>query len=209
MMAKRVVPGLLLAFVLAGCSHPPPVLSLNGRVCDPTPNLTKAVPLPAPGGSDVSQTVEFQATGACLDTESGPALYAAFALPAATQPYILEVKARDQQAQLAGGDGYSLPAPHLTLLDAAGKPVRAPDFIYRGNGASVLIRLHAEERFVLIASDPTLVGQKESRITETMDRHFARLATWTTGNENQNDYVFSHAGTVVVKLSTLGDAPKS
>ncbi|HVJ54292.1 MAG TPA: hypothetical protein VM689_17640 [Aliidongia sp.] len=206
------MPGLLLAFVLAGCSHPPPVLSLNGRTCDRSPNLAKAAPLAAPGSSDVSQTVEFQATGACLDTESGPALYAAFALPAATQPYILEVKARDQQAQLAGGDGYSLPAPHLTLLDAAGKPVRelrAPDFIYRGNGASVLVRLHAEERFVLIASDPTLVGQKQSRITESMDYHFARLATWTTGNENQNDYVFSHAGTVVVKLSTVGEAPKS
>lgn len=104
-------------------------------------------------------------------------------------------------------------APHVTLLDASGAPLReiARDkIVFRGNDLSVLFRSHPNERYLLVASDPGSVGQsveqvKETTGTTTMAGGLAYFS-YTTGDDTTKSYVYAHSGQITVTVSAIEPA---
>ena len=192
--------------LLGGCATGPkalaPLTEIPARECATAPDLSNAAPLVFDGKKDSELTVDIGDTTPCLRNSAGTALYKVFALPPGDVPYVLGV------TSVAAGT--TLFAPHVMLLASDGGVRR--DFAgqtaeFRNNGLGVIVRSHAGESFLVVASDPTMVGKTTDRILEAtqVTTGSTGYATFQihTGSEATNTYVFAHNGQVIVTLTPL------
>ncbi len=188
---------------LAACMPkppPPPILSLEGRQCTPLPDLTTAKPLLV---DDKAVSVTLDDKTGCLDVHAAKKLvYVAFDLPAAPAPYLLSVTSTPI--------GEGLFSPRLTLLDAAGKPVReipADAFLPHGSALHAGLRPHDGERYLIVSSDPETIGQSKSQIAEFIQVTGAYgggvYMQVHTGTEATATFTHAYNGTVTVAATSM------
>lgn len=205
MRAFRALPLVLL---LTGCMPPPdpgqePLLDLGARGCDASPALAAAVPLDATVVREVTAKATVEPGSACLRGADGkPSLYVAFRL-------IRKQPAADNLLVASLPTGRSMMAPRLILLDEAGTPTReigAEGFNFRGAGLATLVRLRAGERYAVVASNPAVVGQAQSRlvasaIPTTVMVGLAAVTVYA-GSEQKSEGFMTHNGLVTLTMST-------
>jgi hypothetical protein len=173
---------------------------LDGRQCTPLPDLATAHPVLV-NDKDLSITLDDK-TG-CLDVHAERKLaYVAFALPVLEQPYFLSV------TSIPIGEGLFF--PKLTLLDGAGKVLREipPDvFLPHGAALHAGLRPHPEERYLIVSSDPTTIGQTNSQLTEGIRvSGFMAGGIYVqvqTGLEGKSTLTHAYNGTVTVKATVV------
>jgi hypothetical protein len=200
-----LVGGAALFAVLCGCATepPPPVVDLTARQCATKPDLAQAQPLVFTPDKQQDVTVIYDNATACLEEQPGAkSLYRVFTLPSATQPYLITIA--------SGIWGDTLFAPRVVFLAADGsvkRIVARTDFAFRGTMLSAILRNHADEAYLVVSSDPEVVGRAMSRIDDTTGA--APIVTGTgyftlhTGAETTSTQVFSHGGKVTVSLAML------
>jgi hypothetical protein len=176
--------------------EPPPNISLDGRNCAASPDLTSAKPVPL--DPDKAVTVTFDTKSTCLEAAGkGKSVYAAFQLPSTNQSYVLSVTSSPL--------GEGLFSPQLQLLGLDGKVLRTIDrdtFLFHGNALYAGIRAHQDEQYLIVASDPATVGQRISRLQEGTSAYTAVsngiAVTIHTGYEATPTYTYAHNGLVTV-----------
>ncbi|WP_185680937.1 MalM family protein [Parvibaculum sedimenti] len=199
----------IVAAGLGGCAKDkvsqPPILSLpTASVCTAAPELTRALPLVFDPEKDLPVTVSLDAGSACLEQKPGErSLYGVVALPAAGQQLVISVASEPI--------GQSIFAPQLMLLDQKGAVLRRiprDDFMFRGGALTALIRAHDAERYLVVISDPKMVGQNISQVagatTATPVTNGIVGFVAYTGSESTTNLTYSHGGTVKVVAQTLG-----
>lgn len=191
--------------LLFGCATPvpPPVVNLATHQCVTTPNLAGAQPLVFTPDKVQDVTVVYDDTAACLEDQPGAkSLYHVFVLPPATQPYLITIG-----TDIWGG---TLFAPRVQFLGADGsvkRIVARPDFVFRGTMLSAILRNHPDEAYLVVASDPQVVGRSNSRIDDSTysqgvstGRAFFMMYR---GTETMTTQIFSHGGRVTISLEAL------
>jgi hypothetical protein len=192
--------GALLLIALGACaSPPPPMTSLAGHSCAAQLDLTGPRPLVLAGGS---VKVTLDQTSPCLEVAGTKSTYLLFRLPDVTEEYIVSVSSEPL--------GQGLFAPHLLLLDDAGKMQRQlphDSFMFHGAALAAKIRIHAGERFLVVASDSDSTGQQISRIvasTQTATSSGGGLViSIHTGSEDTNNYTYAYNGVVTVAAEKI------
>ena len=199
--------GLIATASLLGCTTapaPPPILTLDARICAARPDLAAARKLPLEGSSENGSrspegvTVNLDASTACLKPAGGDKrVYVLFQLPDSTVPYIITVTSTPV--------GTGLLSPYVEMLDAQGTVVReAPrdSFMFHGMALRVGLRSHPGERYLLVASDPKSVGQTVSQIIEGTQTTMASTGTVVftihTGSDTTTTLTYAHSGSVTV-----------
>jgi hypothetical protein len=199
----------LACLALAACATPapppPPLLAVSGADCSATPDLSKAasLQLPAKAGDEKPVAVTFDGETACLLSAAGSkSFYRIFALPSDAPPYTILISSQPF--------GYGIFAPHLMMLDNAGavtREIKSGAFVFRGNELTALLRSHAEERYLLVASDPDSLGKQFARITEQTQVYAGSTGTAIyeihTGTDTNNQLIYTANGKVSVTLALL------
>lgn len=205
-MSAHWTRALLLAALTGACASPPPppLLTISDKGCVAAPDLATALPIPLKSDSPVKAV--FDAKTACLKPDGGaPRLYAAFVLPESPEPFFLSVTSKS--------NGRGVLAPHLTLLDSNGKMVREiayDKFLFRGNGLNTAFRPQEGEKFIVITSEPAVVGQSSSGIVASIQTTTvpagAGYFMMNTGREGIRTLVREHGGTVTISAELLAKA---
>jgi hypothetical protein len=198
---------LVTAALLAGCAHdpgPPPSVDLAALHCAATPDLASATPLLFNPKKDSSLTFTIDGGAGCVETGGGRSLYRLFTLPDGGVPYIFSVSAQQW--------GNTILAPEVTLLGEDGaikRHAQHTEFAFRGTGLTALFRSHADERVLMVSSDPEFAGHSLSRIVTATHETIVPVGTTAvavyTGSDTAADLQLSPAGTVTITLSPLPD----
>lgn len=200
-MVSTRAPILLLALLLAACKTPPPILTIAERSCAMVPDLTMAQPILLK--ADTSAKVTIDEKTACLQPAGeSPRLYAVFTLPQASPPYFLSVSSEAR--------GRGVLAPYLVLLDTNGTVVReiAHDkFMFRGSTLNTAFHPQTGETYLLVASDPAMVGQTTTGLVASA--HTTAVSTGTgvfvmgIGREGIQTLTRAHSGIIAVSAELL------
>jgi hypothetical protein len=201
-----------MALAASACGNdrgPPPITNIAALTCSPRPALAEAKPVPL--DSDKAVTVTLDGNASCLEQPGGlRSLYGAFKLPdGSSQPVLVSVTSTPL--------GAGLFSPHVLMLDERENVVReiARDaFMFHGNKLYVGIRLHPEERYLIVASDPQSVGSQISRITESTSTAGGSAIgggvivfyTIHSGSDRESNFTYSHNGTVTVSAEPMPKA---
>lgn len=180
----------------------PPVLSLAGRQCAPQPDLSAAQALALEGdGSSIKHPIDN--TAACVEgADGGKSLYRVFQLPQSAKSYMVAISSEPL--------GHGLFSPRVILLDAAGAKLRELPrdmFLFHGASLYAALRIHPEERYLVVASDPQTTGQTVSQIVgstrvSTVNTG-AVMFNMYTGAEANNTYTYAHSGVVTVTAKLI------
>lgn len=182
----------------------PPVLALPAEsACTAAPDLGRALPLVFDADKDTPLDVQIGPGSACLERSPGEkSLYGVVSLPTAGEQLIVSVASEPL--------GQSIFAPQLLLLDGTGKLLREvsrDDFAFRGGALTALIRAHENERYLVILSDPKMVGQNVSRIAGAVNVQTVStgvvMFNMYSGSESTSSLTYSHGGTVKVAARAL------
>jgi hypothetical protein len=188
-------------------STPPITAVPAASSCTPTPQLSRAVPLSLSGEKELPLTLTIDQGSACAELKPGAkSLYAIVSLPTMGADSVISVASEPM--------GVSIFAPQVELLDEKGKVVREiprDDFMFRGGALTALIRAHAAERYLVVASDPQEVGHNETTVVGATQQQMMSSGTAMfmiyTGSETKSDLTYSHGGTV--KVVAQAPTPKS
>jgi hypothetical protein len=202
-----VLAGLCL---LGACATPgktpPPITDLSSRQCAAAPDLAKANALAWDAKKETTQDAEISEATPCMKGASGVALYVVYALPQTDAAYVIGVASPAQ--------GSTLFAPHVMLLASDGSIKReysGKQLEFHGDGLGVRVRNHSDEAYLVVASDPTVVGSATTRINEATQVSYGSTGYATyqvhTGSESQDTYNYAHNGKVVVTLTPI-EPPK-
>ncbi len=143
----------------------------------------------------------------CLADSSGdPSVYAVFALPQATEEFLVSVTSYPQ--------GQTLFAPRVMMLDETGRAMREVTrdiFVFHGPALYLGLRVRAGERYLVVASDPKSVGQQVSHIQSATQSNTIGAATTAgtifvnvnTGSESTTDYTYAHNGRIAVAATPV------
>jgi len=192
--------GLTAACATTAADIPQPALQFARADCAASPSLAGPIGL-TPEKERVSHLVvaPVGTASGCLarDGKAGP--YVVFALPA---DY-------DDKTITVGGalEATRIFAPSVAVLDASGTVTRTfsrEDYLYRGPVYSVQFRPRQNETYVLVTSDPELVGKRYDSVsigtnTTTICTGYT-CSNWTTGVDASQSRVFSYEGTVQVAV---------
>lgn len=200
----------LLALGLAGVSSacataieppPPAALSWSRSDCAAAPDLSTALSLtPEEERAVYSVNAPVTAASGCLSRDGQPVPYALFALPAD----------HADKTVAAGGtlEALRILSPDVAVLDAEGRVTRTfepEDYMYRGALFSVQFRPRADERYVLVAAEPSRVGQRYDSITvgvvTTQVYTAYGSANWSSGTDVAQSRTFSYEGTASVLVN--------
>jgi len=195
-------------FLFAACANKsPPLLTLGGRACTSAPALESAIPIAI---DDHELRFVFSDKTPCFGPAGDAAsVYVAYRLPAFTEPYIIDVTSEPA--------GQALFSPRLVLLDGDGKVIREiPRGEFTSHNASLhaALRVHPEEHYLLVASDPKTIGQQISRISETTQTMTLMsvtpaavvAASYHSGDDSTADFVGALNGTTVVDAKFIPKA---
>lgn len=196
------LPVLALMLGLAGCvPPPPPITSLDGRLCTPAPDFTAAHALQL-GATAVS--IPFDQNSPCWQSSDGKkSAYAVFALPNNTEPYLVGVTSTPI--------GQALIIPHLYLLDGFGNRLRdmpRDAFMLHGSSLYLGIRVYPDERYLLVASDPDTLGGQGSQLWDgvaasTYATGNGGFVTVHTGFEVNQNFTYAVNGTITVSATPI------
>jgi hypothetical protein len=216
-MAKlSVCSAILLTLGLAGCATTVPtppavaVLSIEGKTCTDTPSLATTISLTPPKrpAPTLLENTHVSATSQCVKKGGKPSNYVVYALPASPQNHTITV----------GGQKESLRAfaPSISILDANGTVLR--DFpkdrlTNFGSAFAVQFRPSEQARYILVQSDPELVGTVMSAFetnilsstTYTYNPYSYTSGSYQTqvGKEGGTNRAFSHEGIVSVYVQAV------
>lgn len=198
-----VVAGAVL--LLSGCAHspPPPMLAVTQTSCDALPDVQHAQPIVYNEKDEVSVSAQFDEKSACLQTALGvKSLYKVFRLPDAQTPYTIAIVSVPTEV--------SVFVPRITILDAKGASVLEiprDSLTFRNGNLSALFRSHANDSYLLLASDADQIGKSSQQILETTKTEMfaagTALITVHTGDDQTRQLVYSHNGSVEITLSPL------
>ncbi|MBV8650739.1 MAG: hypothetical protein JO255_04680 [Alphaproteobacteria bacterium] len=204
--AASILGRLLPAALLASCNHAlPPLVTLDGRDCAARPDLAGAQPIILDPDKDV--TVRLDATAPCVQAADGTkSVYGVFRLPQSADPYVVSVT-----STLSGRGLFS---PRLMLVDREGTVLREvprDDFVFHGTSLYAGIRSHADEAYMIVASDPQSVGQQVSQTSEhgratSAPTGGGGFLTIGIGSEKTHRFTYSHNGVVTVSAQLLPKA---
>jgi hypothetical protein len=178
-----------------------PLIDLGSRHCAVSVDNRDASVLAMTPSRASAALVDIAAAGPCWRLEQGDALFHAFVLPASDKPLVATI------ASLPAGR--ALLAPRVLVLDAAGRTTREipfDAFQFRGDAFRDYIRLCPDDRMLVVASSPDMVGR-------AVDLIQGRIAAYPTfgggtilvGSDANAHYVWSHTGRVHVALDYLPD----
>ena len=193
----------LLGLACATQPAPQPLLSLSRQDCASVPAMSSAV---QPDWTKKNEAVvDFNATSPCLSDTVSARPFAVVALPAAAENYSILVGSNVM-------NNIMLPLK-VEFLDEAGVPTRAIEgskFTFRSNQLAVQVRGHAGEHFVLITSDPELVGQTMKQVRMRVANSGVALpggyVPILTGVDQAMNLTFAHNGRVFVMIEPLTPA---
>lgn len=202
----RAAPCCAAMLLAAGCATapppPPPMVDLQAENCVSKPEIGHAITMVLDKNQEGGATTEIGAGSPCFEQQGAKGLYAVFALPQETSPAIVTI------SSIPLGSGVF--APHVVLLDEQGAPLReiARDkFQFHGTALSTLFREHPEDRYVLVVSDPSAVGQSFTKVTETTSQYVGTTGTAVfilyTGDDYSNGFVYTHNGTITVSVAPV------
>ena len=189
--------------MLAGCAVAPPgvepIIDLGEQRCDAAPNLSLALPLPEATSREAPVSMEFDSLLPCLRLAGERAgFYAAFRIAPERGAVVLTISSLPL--------GRTIMAPRVMLMDGNGRQTRAlgPDaFLFRGVGLSALVRLRAEEVFVVVGSVPGMAGKGFDRLQSSMESTVVPIGVGAIfirhGSEATRQMVFGHNGRVVLE----------
>lgn len=192
----RFFTAALLTGLLAGCAStpmPPPVTAYSAANCPAMPDLGRAISLtPAKPKKAFTVTVPVGRASSCITRAGAQAPYVLFALPAAGDGKMIEVGAQMEALRIF--------SPSIALLDGNGRQVRGftpNQYLYRGALYSVQFVPREEERFVLVAANPALIGSQYDAVAiSTSTTHLYGGMTWTRGIDENVSRTFSYEGGV-------------
>lgn len=211
---RLLAAGVLCAAVATagGCAKDavsvPPIMAVPVATnCTPAPQLSRALPLSFSGEKELPLTLTIDQGSACAELKPGEkSLYAIVSLPAMGTDSVISVASEPM--------GASIFAPQVRMLDEKGNVVREiprDDFMFRGGALTALVRAHAGERYLVVASDPKEVGHNETQVIGATQQQMMSTGTamfmMYTGSETKSDLAYSHGGTVKVVARSL--TPKS
>jgi len=192
--------------VLSACSHAPapaPMLSITQSSCDPTPDMRNTVPIAYNEKDNASVLAQFDEKSACLQAGPGEkSLYKVYRLPDAQAPYSISI--------VSVPTGASTFAPRIAILDSRGillREIARDTLAFRNGRLSALFRSHADDGYLLLASDADMIGKTSQQIVETTKSEM--LGTGTvfvtihTGDDQSRQFVYSHNGSVEITLSPI------
>jgi hypothetical protein len=194
----------LVALIAVACvtNQPPPLLTISERACAAAPDLSGAFPVVLK--TDSAAQVIMDHDTACLQP-AGEArrLYAIFRLPTSDEPFSLSV------TSVARGLGVF--APYLLLLDANGvqrRTIPHDRFLFRGNTLQAGFRPQPGETFLLVASDPDVVGQETKGIVGNTNMSAVPVGTGGmiyiySGTETTRSITRAHSGIITVSANPL------
>ena len=201
-MTARVLLAAGLAATVAACATAAPplpaVLAFDGAGCTAAPALAGALSL-IPEEERARHSVETQVTALtpCLTRDGESVPYVVYARPSDT----------DDKTLAVGGllEAMRIFAPSVSVLDRDGRVTRtfeAHDYMFRGPAYSVQFRPRAGDAYVLVTSQPALVGQRHDAIqigtnTTTVYTGYG-ASNITTGWDANTSRHFSHEGVVQV-----------
>jgi hypothetical protein len=170
------------------------------RSCANAPDYASAMPVKL---ADKAVTVSLDTNTACFEAAGGmKSAYASFKLPESPAEYLISVTSAPV--------GRGLFSPHLQVLDVNGKVLREigrDAFVFHGPSLYVGLRVHPEERYLIVASDPTTIGQEVSQIvgatqvaTSGANGIFFQVHT---GTETASTYVYALNGSVIVEAQPV------
>lgn len=205
---------LASASTLVGCAstYVPPavsVLTIEGKTCDAAPALTGAISLSPPKRPQATLTVATVVGPAmpCLTKNGKPSNYVVYALPSAPQNHTITVGGQKEQMRAF--------APSISILAADGAVIR--DFpkdrlTNFGTTFSVQFRPAEQARYILVQSDPELVGTVMSAfetniVTSTNYAYnpsgYSSSFSTVSGQEGGTARSFSHEGTISVYIQAV------
>jgi hypothetical protein len=201
----RLVAAFLGSLSLVGCvvPPPPPLTSLDGRVCTPAPDFTGSHLLELGARQTI---VPFDQNSPCWQAGEGKrSAYVLFTLPNSTEPYLLSVTSNPI--------GQALIAPHLYLLDGVGNTLRdasRDSFAFHGSSLSMTLRAYPNERYLLVASEPDTLGSGGSQlrdgvVVQNYSTGYGGFVSVHTGFEQNQQYVYAVNGMIAV---SAGPIPK-
>lgn len=205
-MKTRLLIGAALALPLFACAAPvpPAVTSYAAVACAATPDLARAVALPAgkPRGEVVRTLVD--AATPCLDVAGFRTPYIVYAIPAAANRMI-DVGGAVEAAR-------AFP-PAISILGADGQPLRTlgSDQIYpRGDRVSAQFIPRDGERYILVTVDPALVGTSYNSVaTGVSTTYLGTLGSWTSGVDETVSRGRSYYGAVLATVYDTSPEPAS
>jgi hypothetical protein len=198
--------GLLSLVGVSACAMtegPPPLLGLDfeGKTCAAFPDFARAKDLVV--ATDKPITAKIDENTPCLVDGSGErSAYAVFGLPSSQEEYLVSVTSVPQ--------GQTLLSPRVMMLDFMGgllREVSNDSFTFRGTGLAIALRVRADERYLVVASDPESVGQEVSMIrsatmTTVVTTGYAYVPI-NTGSESEISHTFAHNGSIIVAATPI------
>lgn len=209
-MMPRWLLCLCAAAALAGCRTTTPDLAPLVQIapasCSTEPDVTRAHPLPF----DVEEKAEplrltIEGQSPCLDESGAKSLYEVVALPELSYPVIVTVRSLPSTSGIL--------APRIVLLDKDGKRLRELDrkaIHFRGTALTAMLRTRPEERYLVIASDPEVVGEDISRVNGAVNQQMVSTGAFMfavhTGSESTASMTYAHNGTIQVSARPIPTA---
>jgi hypothetical protein len=206
--------GVLMMGGVVACTTTPPappavsVLEVTGKTCSLVPSLTGSVTLiPKRKAATNNVVSDVGSANACLTKDGKSSNYVVFELPTSPENHTLTV----------GGmkEGLRAFAPKVSVLDGSGGVLRAFEkdrLTNFGTTFSVQFRPPSGARYLLVQSDPELVGTVmatfETNIVSNTNyayNPYGYGGTYTTqsGSEGARTRSFSHEGKVVVYIQAV------
>ena len=151
-------------------------------------------------------TVDLDQNTPCWQSEDGAkSAYVLFALPDNLEPYLVRVS--------SPAIGNTLFAPRLLMLDGLGSKLREMprgSFTFHGSSLYLGIRVYPGERYLMVASDPAVVGQQVSQLQAGTQVTTAASGgvyfTVHTGFENNLNFTYAVNGKVIVSAEPIPKA---
>jgi hypothetical protein len=198
--------------LLSGCATALPpavsVLSIVGKTCGAAPSRAEPISLtPKRKAATYTVTTVVGPATSCVNMDGKASNYVIYALPASPQNHTLTV----------GGQKESLRsfAPSVSILDANGGVLRSfpKDRLTNfGTTFSVQFRPTPEARFVVVQSDPNMVGTVmsafETNIVSSTVGTYTPAGGYSSsqqlrGQEGGTSRSFSHEGNVIVYIQAV------
>lgn len=201
-MTPIVAAGLLgLAACVTTAPPPPATLTFERSDCT-TVDLARAISLtPEKERALHSVTAVIDGETPCATIGAAPAAYALFAIPEDFEDKTLTVGATLEMMRIL--------SPAVAVLDAEGRETRrfpADEFMYRGANYTVLFRPRLSEKFVLVSTEASRVGQRYDSIaigTNTTSTYspYAGTISFTSGVDSSLTRTFSYEGSALVVIN--------